>query len=189
MRTKTKIIQALTIFLVSISFIIAQTEPLIYYKLNINYQEEKLSISTIEIEFFDKPPLQSEGEQKIQAIDSQERILWEINFTIPNKIIYDSIDPETGEIAGGGEISLNQTKFELYVPYHEDAKKLNLIQDNQEIQKQDISRYSKAESLSEETIAQKSRVYEKSFNYLPVLVILLLILIGLIIWLISQKRK
>ena len=116
----------------------------IYYKIGIDYQEGNLNVSSVEIEF-SKTDIQNPfGVYTAEILNYSGDTRDMIFFDVPKDIIYDNVDPETGEITGGGEAELEQVSFEIFVPYYEDAKEIFFYDGSfREIGKVDVSSFSK----------------------------------------------
>lgn len=66
-------------------------------------------------------------------------------FDVPLTILYDIIDNTTGEVNGGGELNLNTSETTIYLPYYENAKELDIYDQNYNLVLSiDLSPYSKS---------------------------------------------
>ena len=118
------------IFAISfLSFVSAIQQPLIYYKLNLDYSYGNISINSTQVEFSDEPIDNVFGFYSVSIFDSDGKILNLTLFDIPNEILYDTAD-ENGTINGGGFLELNQTNFDIFVPYNSNAKDVVVYDEN-----------------------------------------------------------
>ena len=185
--------------LVLISLASAIQEPLIYYKINLDYSYGDITINSTEIELSNEAVENNFGFYSAIILDYEGSLLNLTLFDVPNGILYDSID-ESGVINDGGFLELNQTSFEIFVPYYENAKEIVIYNENlTELTRKNISEFSrvqerKIEDISEETetkrIDEKSAetLTEKLSQYWWVLVIVLVILAGYLIYYLNKKK-
>ena len=147
------------ILLSALSIVGAQTNFEIYYKLNLDYDKGNIEISSTEIEFSKEKIENYLGLYTIKILDYDGEILNLTFFDVPNEILYETVDPETGEINGGGTLILNETSFEIFLPYYENAKELIIYNENlNELAKKDISEYSKQrKEISEKVVKSKEK--------------------------------
>ena len=183
-----------------ILFLISAIEnPQIYYKLNLDYSYGNITINSTEIELSNEAVENNFGFYSAIILDYEGSLLNLTLFDVPNGILYDSID-ESGVINDGGFLELNQTSFEIFVPYYENAKEIVIYNENlTELTRKNISEFSrvqerKIEDISEETetkrIDEKSAetLTEKLSQYWWVLVIVLVILAGYLIYYLNKKK-
>ncbi len=181
-----------------ISLVIAQTNGNIYYKLNLDYDTGKINISSVEIEFSKKNIENNLGLYAAKITDYNNDLLNLTFFDIPNKIFWEGVNPETGEIDRGGEKELNQTSFEIFIPYYENAKEVVIYNENfTEIARRDINEYSKQRATTQEKETNKTeeqkvksnvnQIDEEVTKYWWILLIILIILIIILIY--SLKKK
>ena len=138
------------------NFVFAQTEPEIYYKLNLNYDQGKLNISSIEIEFSQEKIENYFGFYTVNILDYDDEILETVFFKVPNKFIWDGIDPETGEISFGGEGELDEVSFEIFVSYYENAKEIIIYDENlNEVTKISVGEYSRERGKEREVLEKE----------------------------------
>ncbi len=192
-----KIILILTVAIFLGFTISAVQEPLIYYKLNLDYSYGDISINSTEIEFSNEEIENFFGLYILEIIDYNNEILDLIFFDVPNEIIYETVNEE-GEISGGGIIELNETSFELFVPYYENAKGIIISDENlNELLKEDISEFSKQQPQltkepSEEKIKPKGAIpgiQDISNSLTKYWWVLLILLGGLVIFLLYSIHK
>ena len=184
-------------------FIKAQAEFEIYYKLNLDYDKGNISISSVEIELTREKIENIFGFYVAEVLDYHDEILNLTFFDVPNNILYDIVNPETGKIEDGGEMELEQVSFEIFVPYYENAKEIIIYNENlTELIKKDVSEYSRQrpeeEVLEEDTerrkeveeeISKKGGLIEKVTNYWWILFVILFILIVILFYSLSKKKK
>ena len=182
-----------------LSLISAIENPQIYYKLNLDYSYGNITINSTEIELSNEAVENNFGFYSAIILDYEGSLLNLTLFDVPNGILYDSID-ESGVINDGGFLELNQTSFEIFVPYYENAKEIVIYNENlTELTRKNISEFSrvqerKIEDISEETetkrIDEKSAetLTEKLSQYWWVLVIVLVILAGYLIYSLNKKK-
>src|SRR3989338_11517504 len=99
--------------LVFISFASAIQEPLIYYKLNLDYSYGNISINSTQEEFSDEPIDNVFGFFSVSIFDSDGKILNLTLFDVPNEILYDTVD-ENGTINGGGVLELKKIHLLIF---------------------------------------------------------------------------
>ena len=190
------------IFLLAfISFATAIQEPLIYYKLNLDYNYGNITINSTQIEFSNKQLENNFGFYTASVADFNGDMINLTLFDVPNQIIYDTVD-ENGTINGGGFLELNKTNFDIYVPYYESAKEIKIYNQNlSELIKEDVSEFSKempkangiAQAQGNKTPAGKKEIptenlTDKIAQYWWALVIILLVLIAYLFYSITRKK-
>lgn len=62
----------------------------------------------------------------LEIISLNETILNKDVFGFPNFSLYDTFDPETDRINGGGSFIRNESTTTLYLPYYPNAKEINI---------------------------------------------------------------
>jgi len=188
---------SILILILSLTLVSAYQEPFIYYKLNCYYNNGNISIDSIEIEFLDKEIDLTNGNYFINTLGFNGKLIKSINFSAPNKILYDSID-EQGNIVDGGEEELNETSFEIYVPYYENADELVIYNPvSKELTREDVSEYSKDEIITDKnnSTEKKAAVDEKEenqsyfFNNYWFIAVLLILVLVIIIYFIKRRKK
>ena len=186
------------ILLSAFSIVGAQTNFEIYYKLNLDYDKGNIEIYTIEIEFSKEKIENYFGLYTVKVLDYDGEILNLTFFDVPNEILYDTVDPETGEINGGGTFILNETSFEIFIPYYKNAKEIVIQDENlNELAKKDISEYSKQrKEISEEVVKSKEKQTtddemkiseNKTSRYLWIFLIIFIILIIVLFYSLNKK--
>ena len=191
------------IFLLAfISFASAIQEPLIYYKLNLDYSYGNITINSTQIEFSNKQLENNFGFYTASVLDFNGSVLNITLFDVPNQIIYDTVD-ENGTINGGGQLELNKTNFDIFIPYYENAKEIKIYNENlSELTKKRVSEFSKempkfenvsripeSEKETGEKEISTENLAEKIARYWWVLVIVLAILVAYLFYSISKKPK
>ena len=193
----------LMLLMVSFSIVGAQTDFEIYYKLNLDYSYGNISISSTEIEFSQERIKNPFGFYVVKVLDHNGEILNITFFDVPNEILYDTIDPETEEISGGGLLELNKTSFEIFVPYYENAKDIVIYDENlSELTRKDIGEYSRQrEIISGEVVKDKEKIIDgerkiseteslidKISKYWWILLIILVVLVIVLFYSLSKKK-
>ena len=200
------LILALGIFLISFASANSQN----YYKLNLNYDQGQINISNLNIESAENTIENYFGFYIVEIRDYRNEVLNFSFFEVPNKIIWDGIDEETGEIDSGGEIELEEVEFEIFAPYYPNAKEI-IIYDEElnELDSVDISMYSKdyrkdllidKEKIiieetgetqeKEERIIPEEKVdyIDKALEYLWIFIVILVVLFLKLVWDLSSRH-
>lgn len=171
-----------------------------YYEINLKYKNGDIILKSIQVKpLIDQKDLQNiEGGYIAEVISFDNEVLNLTFFDIPTTIIYDNFDPETGEAIGGGVIELNETEVTIKFPYFENAKEINIYDNN--ITKKltiDISDYAKNKITQQEAakeIQQKEKqimpkiVIEKKGYYTIYLLFLLFIIMLIMVYLYKRKK-
>lgn len=114
-------IAVLCLFAVSVA-----AEVNYYYKIELQYQQGDISYTTLTV-IPSERTLKTPGANYIaEIIGSDNRAVNITFFGIPTELLYDIADPETGEIIGGGLRILNESEATLYLPYYDDAQRINI---------------------------------------------------------------
>ena len=125
-----------------------------YYKIDLVYNQGNLSYKSLTVQPSPQPLQTPEGRYIAEVVSYDNKILNLTFFAIPLTIFYDVADPETGELVDGGVITLEQAQTNLYIPYYDNAKEINIYV--QELSRRltiDTSSYVKdAASVAEEII-------------------------------------
>ena len=201
----------LIIFFISLIFLVSFVQGIqeykSYYKLTLDYNKGNISINSTEIEFSNKNLENLFGFYVIEVLDYNNKILNLTFFDIPNEVLWDGINPETGEIDSGGTLELEQVSFEIFVPYYENSKEIVIYdRDLTEMARKDISMYSKQyekesivnesikkeidkrKQIEEERIDDKKNLFEKLTEYWWILLIILIILTIILFYFLSKKK-
>ena len=140
-------------------------EPQIYYKLNLDYNKENISINSTEIEFSNENLENVFGFYFADIVNSSYDSINFTFFDVPKDVIWEGINPKTKEIDRGGILELEQVSFNIYVPYYENAKEIIIYDENLiEIVREDVSIYSKQYEKVEETTLLNKSVEEEPFE-------------------------
>lgn len=120
-----------------------------YYDTQVYYNKGYMKFNSVNIDFANNVPENFYSEDnytnyfaivKDNSLNEIERI----PFSLPNKGIYDNVDPNTGDITSGGYQERTEFTIELYIPYHENSKIIEIIDaKNNEITREDVSEFSK----------------------------------------------
>tara|TARA_Y100000310_G_scaffold213829_1_gene214840 strand:+ start:16948 stop:17556 length:609 start_codon:yes stop_codon:yes gene_type:complete len=198
-----KIILFLIVSIFLIFTIQAFQEHQIYYKLNLDYSYGNISISSVEIEFFQGKIENYFGLYTVRVLDYNDKILNLTFFDVPNEIIWEGINLETGEINMGGLLELNETSFEIFVPYYENAKEIIIYNESlYKLTKKDINEFSRqGVEVSGEVIRDEEKrvedrekvpeiksLIDKLSEYWWVLLVVLIILIIVLFYSLSKKK-
>ncbi len=200
-----KEILILVLLVLSFTVITAQTDFNTYYKLSLNYSEGDINISSVEIEFSQEKIENSFGFYFVEILDYNNDLLNITFFNVPNEILYDTIDPETGEIGGGGSLELDDVLFEIYIPYYENAKDIIIYEGLSEMVREGISEFSKEQPEKDilgedrdeegkkkedlEKQAPKESFTERVADYWWVLAIILVILLIILVYSLRKKDR
>ena len=95
------------------------------YNLELSYNNGNINLLSLNIIIQDLKE-ETYGNYTSEIISFEDKSLYRNSFGIPLTFIFDIADPETGEITGGGVVSLNYTNFTLYLPYYENAKEIKI---------------------------------------------------------------
>jgi hypothetical protein len=191
------------LILLSVQFVQAR-DIFYYYNIELDYDKGNININSIEIEFSEKEIENNFGFYIVNLIDINGDNLNVSFFDIPNKILIDEINPETGEINSGGLRELDKVSFNIFIPYYENAKEIVIYNESlEEVARKDVGEYSKervsvttkviedTEKDSDEkeisTIDKEKSFMEKLSNYWWVLLVILLILIIVFVYLMLKK--
>ncbi len=190
----------LVVFIFCMIFVGAQTQTSLYfyYNLNLSYDRGAIEVSSANIEFFQEEVENLFGDYTTKVLDYENNVLNISFFDVPNEILYDTVNPETGEISGGGILELNQTTFNLFIPYYENALRIIIYDENSvELARIDVGEYSK-EGLEEtrdieegerESIEERASEAETIQKYWWVLLIILIILVVVLFYSLKKKRR
>jgi|TARA_Y100000034_G_scaffold121972_1_gene166877 hypothetical protein len=183
-----KLLILMGVFLLGINLVIANP---FYYKLDLNYEDGEVEIVGIEVEFLDEGE-KYDGEYLLQVFED-DKVLEEINFDFPLESLYEEID-EDGRIIDGGLKILNQTKFELFIPYYEKADKIIIYDsDNSELILVSLGSFVKkisGESDSENGIIKEKESKDvKKKSLLLIFIVVLVVFIFLAMVLFKKRRK
>lgn len=194
MKIKNKtIIGSLIMLFISINLVSAG----FYYNVSIKYDDGKINIKNVDVIFSQKDLSSLQGDYYLELRQDQDN-LESYKFKVPKTIVYDNAD-ESGKINGGGVITLNESDFEVFIPYTESADAIVITDSNKvELAKKDISYLSKnivnnqvTKQFEANPVKPEKILSEKSTtaSYLIIGIIILIILAVLtIIVLISKKQ-
>lgn len=158
-------------FIFLINLIVVNAEENKVFVINSNYDNGKITINDVTVKNGYSPDrkIPIESNYKLNIYSKKDKLIYTKSIEIPLFIYADVI--VNGEIKGN-LIKLNQTDFALVLPYYEDAGKISILENNNE-----VASYSLYSKLSFENI---SLVY-----YL----IGILVLVGLIFLVIKKKSS
>lgn len=201
-----KKILAMAFALMIVMALQAAAQPFHYYTLDIEYRFGNVSIGSVTVE-----PSQTElkaplGQYIAEVVSFDNHILNVTFFDIPLLVLYDTVDPETGEINGGGQVELNETDVTLYAPYFENAAEINVYDWNlTKLASVDVREYAQATAeqgsdeaqqpvaepeagTPEEADQQKEEAKGKVFQKAFVIILGVLLFLAFIIWLWRTRR-
>lgn len=119
-----KIIVPLFVALVCLLSVAAEVNY--YYKIELQYDQGEITYTTLMV-IPSERALKTPGANYIaEIIGSDNRAVNITFFGIPTELLYDIADPETGEIIGGGLRILNESEATLYLPYYDNAQRINI---------------------------------------------------------------
>jgi len=99
------------------------------YEIDLGYENGNIILRNIDV-IISEGSIESSGEYTAEVRSFNSSIINITTFNIPNIILFDAIDPETGEIIGGYSEILNQTNFTLQIPYYSKAKEIVIFDPN-----------------------------------------------------------
>ena len=105
---------------------LAAAQPYHYYKIGLEYSFGEVIVNSVVVEPSQKEMAAPVGLYIAEVVSFDNKILNVTFFDIPLLVLYDTIDPETREINGGGQFYLNETNVTIYVPYDENAVEINV---------------------------------------------------------------
>ncbi|MBS3118990.1 hypothetical protein J4417_04940 [Candidatus Woesearchaeota archaeon] len=137
-----------------------------YYKINLAYQNGDLSATSVKIEPSLNEIKNPKGKYVAEVVSFDNKILNLTFFDIPLFVFWDSVDPETGKIVGGGMFERNKTNITLFIPYYGNGQEINIY--DKELNKKlsiSISSYAKEipsiklkTEMKEEKISEEKKV-------------------------------
>lgn len=186
-------------FVFLIGLVSSVIDPLIYYKVDLYYNNGEISNLKNEIIFSNEEIINFPGNYKISLLDSGNKEINSDSFIVPLLVHFDEVDDE-GNVVGGGDSELSETDFVLYIPYDKDGEKIVIFDNNsEEILKIDVKLYSEDEvnrinegDIDKDNIIEVSEGNEKSgknTGLVIFLVIVLVILLVIAIFLILNKKN
>lgn len=156
----------LLIFVFAVVLAPALAEMDYHYKMGISYIKGNLSYKTITVGPSEAKLKDSQGDYIAEIVSNDNITLNLTHFGFSLRILYDTVDNKTGKISGGGMIYRNESNITLYLPYYENAKEINIYDEN--LTKKltiDISQYSKKTAAKEE--ANMSEVKNETGKVAP----------------------
>ena len=137
-------------FVLMICLVGAISDYQTYYKIGLDYNQGEINISSVDIEFSQEEILES-GFYFAEMLDINREILDITFFDVPNEVLWDGINPDTGEIDRWGLIVLDNVTFEIYVPYYKNALEI-VIYDEDLVEKTRINvrEYSKEDAIKKD---------------------------------------
>jgi len=156
------ILSSLLGFLFLLAFAMAETEH--YYKFKLVYDNNDISLKSLEVIPTDKEIEMLGGDYTVELLSFSDEELDLVFFDFPLIIFYDNVNDETKDVNGGGAVILNQTELDVYVKYFDNAKKINIYDsDFNKVLTIDVSKYSsKSQSFEEKEIIHKEESLQKN---------------------------
>lgn len=138
------------------------------FNLNLEYDNREIILESMQIEPSKDGINNIPGGYAAEILDFNKKRLDIILFDIPLKLIYDKFDEETEEAVSGGMIELNETKFNLKLPYYKNAQEIIIY--DKDLNKKltiDVSSYAKEipEKVEDKPIIEEEK--EKSIEKIP----------------------
>jgi len=190
----------IVIFLNSVSAL-NNISSYLYYDVSLNYSYGKIFLNSLNV-VFSLNGLENSYNEDSNVYDAELKdfngdVIWRESFSVPNLVIADFMNNETGELFRSEIITLNETEFNLFIPYKENAKEILISQNRTEVLRINVEGYSKnKENFFEEKEKIKENVenLNKNFNIKNldtnyVLVFLILIVILIIFFIIFKNKK
>jgi len=191
-------------FILMLSLVGAVITPQIYYKINLNYFKGDIDVNKIHIEFSQKE-IKEYGFYHVEVLDYNREVLDTTFFEVPNEVLWDEVDEETGEIVGGGLLVLDNVTFDIYVPYYENALEIVIYDENlTELDRVRVNQYSVEEEVrkdlredegktieedrKEKRFVPEEKIFDKVKEYWWVLIIVFVILLGVLINSLKKKK-
>jgi hypothetical protein len=99
-----------------------------FYNLQLNYDKGNITLKSLVFTPGTLSPtrIQPGPGYTAELVSLTGDLLYEMTFEIPLTISIDTLDSETGQLAGG-TIELDRTEFSLRIPYYPDGKTINIF--------------------------------------------------------------
>ena len=172
-----------------------------FYEIELAYSFGKVSYTSIEVipTSSENYPENIPGGYVAEIVDNEREVLYTDFFDIPLIGLYDNIDEETGEINSGGVIRLNETEISLFLPYFENADKINIYDEDVElIFSIDVAPYSKVvtpekepkmyKEVPEIETAQEEIKKKVPVNYRLLIISVISLILIIILFLVFKKK-
>ncbi|MBT4165492.1 hypothetical protein HOE04_00450 [archaeon] len=196
----------ITIILTILLAITSITATPLYYNIHLQSQNQEITIISIDIEFNQQNPENFYNPiintQILELQDFNNKQLLKTNFTIPNIEISDNLNNKTNQFISGDTTTLNQTTFNIYIPYNKDAKQLKIYnQNNQELTTTSLAHFStnpQAKNHIDKTIPTqqettetqtKTKTQQPKQNYIWIILLIILIILIIILLITIRKKK
>ncbi|MBS3081101.1 hypothetical protein J4221_06525 [Candidatus Pacearchaeota archaeon] len=190
------------IVLMSFNIISAQG---LYYAVELYYDKGNINIKNVDIEFSNKELTNIVNERYLKtfniAIVDNDKIINRIDFGVLNVMFYDVINEssENGEFIDGGMIEQDNASFIVYIPYNETGNNIIIYNDNQEIDRKDVSKFSKKDIVDKDEIdteTEKKEIFnyvkrnmkERSLYFMLFILAVLIIIIYLLIKPVKKRK-
>ncbi|VVB78242.1 Uncharacterised protein [uncultured archaeon] len=121
-----------------------------YYQVSMDYDKGNVNIKSVDIKFSNdeiKNILNPHYFKTYKAeVSDGNSVLKEIEFSLTNRIIYDTAN-SSGQINGSYIEDRDNLSFEIFVPYYQNARDIIIYdENNNELAKADVSYYSKGQT-------------------------------------------
>ncbi len=181
------------IFLIALFMIIgavdAFVEPKIYYKVSMEYNNPDVKIKNIDIEFSREEIKNSFGFYSASLADLEGKTIEKSFFSIPKQALAENFD-ENGEAVFGEMIEINKSEFEIYIPYNEKAKTIEIYNESLDmIGEMSIAEYSKKTKEEVKTPVARYEEKDDKKNYWGWLILVMVIVFTIIIYYLFIKLK
>ena len=118
-----------TLFLLFLLLPLAAAQPLHYYELDLGYDNGTISYHNFKVIASNEEIVNSRGDFILDLISFKNKTLNTTYFTFPLVIDYDYFD-NNGTITERGTKYLNKTTTTVYVPYHPEARDIEVYDYN-----------------------------------------------------------
>ena len=130
-----------------------------YYELELQYHEGEISLQDLQV----KPLLaveETSGAYAAEVVSVDNDILDITFFGFSTFVLFDAVNPETGEVDRGGLAELNQTEMVVYVPYFDNAKEINIYDGDLDL-KLSVPVASFAQEVAREKVIREEELLEE----------------------------
>ncbi len=135
------------------------------YEIDLQYNRGNITLNFISVVPFTQGIIFEGGDYLAELEDFEGKLVSVVAFDFTLNQYYDELDPETGQIIGGGMVELNEAEVTLYVPYHKDAKEINVYINNTLKLTIPVVRFSKEVStITEEELLEDKDIKEEAKN-------------------------
>jgi len=133
--------------------VLVLAQPEHYYKIDLNYVNGDIFLSSIKIIVSQEEVVYLDGSNVIKLVSFNNKVIDEINFGFPLFLRYDNYDKEKGIFVEGGNTILNETNYTIYIPYYDNAQEIVIygqyLSNNLTI---DVSQFAKEKAVMEDLV-------------------------------------